>query len=126
MKSNCHTHTSHTHQHDDDCEHTLVEHEDHTDYLHDGHLHHLHEEHVDDHTIAVGKRNPSACTPDHDCGGHEKGHRHGKGCGHEAVPHGDHIDYLVDGHLHRYHDGHCDDHGALKVLKRGKPKVPQS
>jgi hypothetical protein len=25
---------------------------------------------------------------------------HGPGCGHEAVPHGDHVDYLVDDHLH--------------------------
>jgi hypothetical protein len=26
-------------------------------------------------------------------------HEHGEGCGHEAVEHGDHIDYLHDGHL---------------------------
>jgi hypothetical protein len=31
------------------------------------------------------------------------------------VPHGDHIDYLVDGQLHHPHEGHCDDHGSLKV-----------
>jgi hypothetical protein len=31
------------------------------------------------------------------------------------VPHGDHVDYLVDGHLHHAHDGHCDDHGALQT-----------
>jgi hypothetical protein len=30
------------------------------------------------------------------------------------VPHGDHTDYLVDGHLHHPHDGHCDDHGPVK------------
>jgi hypothetical protein len=40
---------------------------------------------------------------------------HGPGCGHEAVPHGDHVDYLVSGHLHHPHDGHCDDHGALEL-----------
>lgn len=39
-------------------------------------------------------------------------HTHGPDCGHEAVAHGDHLDYLVDGHLHHPHDGHCDDHGA--------------
>ena len=38
-------------------------------------------------------------------------HAHGPHCGHEAVHHGDHLDYLVDGHLHHPHDGHCDDHG---------------
>ncbi len=35
-------------------------------------------------------------------------------CGHAAVPHGDHVDYLVDGHLHHAHDGHCDDHGPVR------------
>jgi hypothetical protein len=29
------------------------------------------------------------------------------------VPHGDHRDYLVSGHLHSPHGQHCDDHGAL-------------
>ncbi len=38
-------------------------------------------------------------------------HEHGPDCGHEPVAHGDHLDYLVDGHLHHPHDGHCDDHG---------------
>lgn len=27
-------------------------------------------------------------------------HEHGPGCGHRAVRHGDHEDYLHDGHLH--------------------------
>jgi hypothetical protein len=31
------------------------------------------------------------------------------------VPHGDHVDYLVDGHLHHPHDGHCDHHGVLAL-----------
>jgi hypothetical protein len=30
------------------------------------------------------------------------------------VPHGDHTDYLVDGHLHHPCKGHCDDHGPVK------------
>jgi hypothetical protein len=29
------------------------------------------------------------------------------------VPHGDHVDYLVHGHLHHPHGTHCDDHGKL-------------
>jgi hypothetical protein len=31
------------------------------------------------------------------------------------VPHGDHVDYLVNGRLHHPHDGHCDDHGPLAL-----------
>jgi ethanolamine utilization protein EutQ (cupin superfamily) len=32
------------------------------------------------------------------------------------VPHGDHIDYIVDGRLHHVHDGHCDDHGPVEII----------
>lgn len=39
-------------------------------------------------------------------------HEHGPGCGHPAVPHGDHVDYLHDGHLHAPHEGHYDEHRA--------------
>jgi hypothetical protein len=31
------------------------------------------------------------------------------------VPHGDHTDYLVAGHLHHPHGDHCDDHGELRL-----------
>jgi hypothetical protein len=31
------------------------------------------------------------------------------------VPHGDHVDYLVAGHLHYPHGDHCDDHGKVEV-----------
>jgi UDP-2,3-diacylglucosamine pyrophosphatase LpxH len=31
------------------------------------------------------------------------------------VPHGDHVDYLVSGHLHHPHGDHCDDHGPLEM-----------
>jgi hypothetical protein len=37
-------------------------------------------------------------------------------CGHEQVPHGDHMDFLVNGHLHHKHGDHCDDHGPVTVL----------
>jgi zinc transport system permease protein len=37
-------------------------------------------------------------------------HEHGPGCGHEAVLHGDHVDYLHDGHRHAAHEGHYDEH----------------
>ena len=37
----------------------------------------------------------------HPAEGHR--HTHGPGCGHRAVIHGDHVDYLHDGHAHREH-----------------------
>jgi zinc transport system permease protein len=37
-------------------------------------------------------------------------HQHGPDCGHPAVPHGDHVDYLHDGHRHAPHAGHYDEH----------------
>jgi hypothetical protein len=41
-------------------------------------------------------------------------HEHGPGCGHVAVRHNDHTDYLHDGHLCHVHGDHVDDH-ALEV-----------
>jgi hypothetical protein len=38
-------------------------------------------------------------------------HIHGEGCGHETVQHGDHVDYVHDGHRHAGHEGHYDEHG---------------
>ena len=110
-----HTHASHAHTHGPSCGHTAVQHEGHVDYLHDGHLHHPHDGHVDEHIIAVDAQNPAACTPGHDCGAHDGAHAHAPGCGHPAVPHGDHDDYLVSDHLHHVHDGHCDDHGPVET-----------
>ena len=40
--------------------------------------------------------------------GHD--HDHGPTCGHVAVPHGDHVDYLHDGHRHAVHGSHYDEH----------------
>jgi len=37
-------------------------------------------------------------------------HEHRPGCGHLAVGHGDHVDYLHDGHRHAPHSGHYDEH----------------
>lgn len=111
----CKKHDNHSHQHGPGCGHQAVQHDGHTDYLHDGHLHHVHGDHVDDHALAVNAGNPATCTPKHACGGHDQQHVHGAGCGHEAVPHGDHVDYLVNGHLHHPHGDHCDDHGPVKT-----------
>ena len=40
----------------------------------------------------------------------EHDHQHGPDCGHEAVQHGDHVDYLHDGHRHAAHGDHYDEH----------------
>ncbi len=37
-------------------------------------------------------------------------HRHGDDCGHLAVPHEDHVDYVHDGHRHAQHGSHYDEH----------------
>lgn len=117
MSTNHDHHDHHDHVHGQGCGHTAIEHNGHVDYLHDGHLHHpTSAGKIEEHAIEVTAANPAACTGGHVCSGHEAGHVHGPDCGHPAVPHGDHIDYLVDGHLHHQHNGHCDDHGKVNVL----------
>jgi zinc transport system permease protein len=37
-------------------------------------------------------------------------HEHDEHCGHPAVPHEDHVDYLHEGHLHARHGQHYDEH----------------
>lgn len=41
---------------------------------------------------------------------HEQVHTHGEDCGHDAVRHGDHVDYLHEGHRHAQHVDHYDEH----------------
>ncbi|HEX4132462.1 MAG TPA: hypothetical protein VHZ24_20695 [Pirellulales bacterium] len=109
-------HKHHDHQHGPGCGHPSIKHDGHVDYLHDGHLHHQQADGtVVEHAVQVSAANPTTCTPKHDCSGHDAKHVHGPGCGHPAVPHGDHVDYLVEGHLHHPHGSHCDDHGKLEV-----------
>ena len=106
------------HVHGAGCGHTAIDHDGHLDYLQDGRLQHPRGDQMDEHTIAVSAQNPETCTPGHSCGGHAGGaHQHGPGCGHEAVPHGNHTDYLVEGHLHHPHGDHCDDHGPVTVRR---------
>jgi len=111
-----HHHGPHPHDHGPDCGHIAIRHDGHVDYLHDGHLHHPTASGVAEHTLPIDNDNPERCTPRHDCGAHPADHVHGPGCGHPAVPHGDHVDYLVDGHLHHPHGSHCDDHGPVAVV----------
>ena len=109
-------HEAHEHTHGPECGHTSISHNGHTDYLHDGHLHYPHDGHTDEHVLAISDQNPETCTPAHTCSGHESDHVHGPACGHEAVPHGNHVDYLVNGHLHFPHQAHCDHHGPVTIL----------
>ncbi len=111
----CETHNNHDHKHGNNCGHVAIKHDDHVDYVHDGHLHQVHSDHVDECKLPVSGSNPVKCTPEHRCEGHDAGHKHGTDCGHDAVPHGDHLDYLVSGHLHSPCGTHCDDHGVLSA-----------
>jgi hypothetical protein len=115
MSNQHETHENHPHQHGKDCGHTAVVHNDHTDYLHDGHLHSPHDGHIDERKLEVNAANPAECTEGRDCGSHGPEHKHREDRGHEAVPHGDHVDYLVDGHLHHPHEDHCDNHGPVQL-----------
>lgn len=38
------------------------------------------------------------------------GHEHGPECGHEAIEHGDHIDYVDEGHRHWWNKDHWAKH----------------
>jgi len=112
----CQTHPQHDHQHGEGCGHLAIAHGGHVDFLHDGHLHQAHDGHWDECVLEISAQNPAECTPTHLCDGHHAAHMHGPDCGHPAVPHGDHIDYLVNGHLHHPHAGHCDNHGTVTLL----------
>ncbi|MEL7472600.1 MAG: hypothetical protein AAGK04_04720 [Planctomycetota bacterium] len=110
----------HDHQHGPGCGHTAIRHDDHVDYVHDGHLHHQHGGEVLEHSIPVSDANPEGCRPVP----HDADHVCGPNCGHEPVPHGDHIDYLVfdaqgNARLHHPHGDHCDDHGPVEVVQQG-------
>lgn len=37
-------------------------------------------------------------------------HEHSADCGHEAVEHGDHLDYIHGQHRHALHGDHYDEH----------------
>lgn len=105
------------HIHGPSCGHIGISHEDHVDYVQDGRLQHVTRSgSITEHVIPVSQANPNECTPQHRCAGHQVGHVHGANCGHAAVPHGDHVDYLVDGHLHHPHGTHCDAHGRVSLV----------
>ena len=45
----------------------------------------------------------------------EHAHEHGAGCGHPAIQHGDHVDYLHDGERHAAHADHWDEHHIVSA-----------
>jgi zinc transport system permease protein len=45
-------------------------------------------------------------------------HEHGPDCGHPALGHEGHVDYLHDGHRHAAHEGHYDEHGQHTTVER--------
>lgn len=52
---------------------------------------------------------PEGPPPEHEpCDEHP--HTHGPDCGHLAVTHDDHVDYVHDGHRHAVHGEHYDEH----------------
>jgi len=53
-------------------------------------------------------------------------HQHAADCGHPAITHGDHQDYLHDGSFHAAHSGHYDHHGAEKVKSKGRESASES
>lgn len=86
--------------------------------LADEHVHHI----VQD-TLAHVGHSPSTDSIDHpeehdmtDQTTHEAAehtfeeHTHGEHCGHDAIEHGDRVDFLHDGHRHAAHDDHYDEH----------------
>jgi hypothetical protein len=99
-------HPNHSHQHGPNCGHTAVRHDGMTAICT------MCTEITSTSTSSRStSANPAQCTPQTRC----PGHTHGPACGHEAIPHGDHVDYLVNGRLHRPHGDHCDDHGAVQL-----------
>lgn len=114
---------THKHVHGDYCGHTAIEHKNHVDYVHDRHLHHKNENGSDwdDCRIEESITHPDICTDEYEegCWAHEAGVTCSPSCGHEAVPHGEHVDYLVPDRkgnleLHAVHNGHCDHHGSVR------------
>nr|WP_241153992.1 metal ABC transporter permease [Nocardioides pantholopis] len=53
---------------------------------------------------------PAVAPEEHEVCDEQHAHEHGPDCGHVAVPHGDHVDYVHDGHRHAVHGRHYDEH----------------
>ncbi|WP_314451021.1 zinc transporter permease [uncultured Microbacterium sp.] len=64
--------------------------------MHGTHHHAVHGDHYDEHE-SVAEHTVAD-------------HAHASDCGHEAVPHDDHVDYVHDGHKHAAHGEHYYEH----------------
>jgi zinc transport system permease protein len=53
---------------------------------------------------------PAGQPDQHEIAGDGHAHQHGPDCGHVAVRHDDHVDYVHDGHRHAPHGTHYDEH----------------
>ena len=53
-------------------------------------------------------------------------HEHGDNCGHPAIEHERHVDYLHDGHRHAPHEGHYDEHDLALRGSHNSPADPSS
>lgn len=104
-----HTTGKQPHVHGPGCGHQSVKHGDHVDYIFDGHLHHVQDDGTIDHILDVTVANPDVCRKT-EC---RTPGKHGPEA--ERIPHGDHVDYLVQGRLHHVHGDHCDDHGQVTL-----------
>ena len=60
--------------------------------------------------VRRARRRRSRSTQAHTAVPEEHAHEHGQDCGHPAVPHGDHVDYVHDGHRHAPTESHYDEH----------------
>ena len=118
-------HHPHIHDHGPGCGHEAIEHEGHVDFVHDGHLHRKEGRDWVECAIDENEDRPQGCTREFECAAHADGSICGPTCGHQAVPHGDHMDYLVppedksrksEYELHCPHDNHCDYHGTVKKV----------
>jgi zinc transport system permease protein len=52
-------------------------------------------------------------------------HEHGPDCGHPAIEHNHHVDYLHDGHRHAPHQGHYDEHDLALRESHEHPRESQ-
>jgi len=53
-------------------------------------------------------------------------HEHGPDCGHPAIEHDHHVDYLHDGHRHAPHEGHYDEHDLVLRGPHEHPTGPNT
>jgi zinc transport system permease protein len=58
--------------------------------------------------VAESAEDEDLVLPHVKAGSHE--HQHGPGCGHVVVQHGDHTDFIHEGHRHAQHADHYDEH----------------